>query len=94
MGTKSRETLYGPSIRAAGERAEAARKEADKLAVEAWNKRMLVIPARLRPWATRNAGEDILGSNRLKVFHLAAVAPLWGQRSFCPTRGYGPWSEH
>jgi hypothetical protein len=41
MTTKSRETLYGPSIRAAAERAKAARKEADKLAVEAWNKRML-----------------------------------------------------
>ena len=37
MGTKSRETIYGASIRAAAE----ARKEADRLAVEAWNKRML-----------------------------------------------------
>ena len=39
MGTKSRETIYGASIRAAAERATEARKEA--LAVEAWNKRML-----------------------------------------------------
>ena len=40
MGTKSRETIYGASIRAAAERATEARKEADRLAVEAWNKRM------------------------------------------------------
>ena len=41
MGTKSRETIYGGSIRVAAERATEARKEADRLAVEAWNKRML-----------------------------------------------------
>jgi hypothetical protein len=41
VGTKSRETIYGASIRAAAERAIEARKEADRLACEAWNKRML-----------------------------------------------------
>jgi hypothetical protein len=41
MGTKSRESIYGSSIRASAERAAAARKEADKLACEAWNLRML-----------------------------------------------------
>ena len=41
MGTKSCETIYGGSVRAAAERATEARKEADRLAVEAWNKRML-----------------------------------------------------
>ena len=41
MGSKSRETLYGSSVRAAAERATQARKQADKLACEAWNKRML-----------------------------------------------------
>ena len=41
MGTKSRETIYGASVRAAAERATEARKQADRLAVEAWNKRML-----------------------------------------------------
>ena len=40
-GTKSRETIYGALIRAAAERPAEARKEADRLAVEAWNKRML-----------------------------------------------------
>src|SRR6476620_10644909 len=41
MGTKSRETIYGGSIRAAAERATEARKQADRLACDAWNKRML-----------------------------------------------------
>jgi len=41
MGTKSRETIYGASIRAAAERAAEARKQADRLACEAWNKHML-----------------------------------------------------
>jgi hypothetical protein len=41
MGTKSRETIYGASVRAAAERAAEARKEADRRAVEACNKRML-----------------------------------------------------
>ena len=41
MTTKSRESIYGSSIRAAAERATEARKQADRLAVEAWNKRML-----------------------------------------------------
>jgi hypothetical protein len=41
MGTKSRETIYGASVRAAEGRATEARKEADRLAVEAWNKCML-----------------------------------------------------
>ena len=44
MGTKSRETLYGSSVRAAVERAAEARKQADRLACEAWNKRMLGFP--------------------------------------------------
>ena len=41
MGTKSREAIYGASVRAAAEQAAEARKTADRLACEAWNKRML-----------------------------------------------------
>jgi hypothetical protein len=41
MGTKSRESIYGSSIRASAERAREARKEADHLACDAWNQRML-----------------------------------------------------
>ena len=41
MGTKSRESIYGAAIRAAAERAMEARKEADRLACDAWNRRML-----------------------------------------------------
>jgi LmbE family N-acetylglucosaminyl deacetylase len=68
MGTKSRETIYGASIRAAAERATEARKAADRLAVEAWNKRMLGFQGPAQPSPTRgdalNAGygfvEDFL----------------------------------
>jgi hypothetical protein len=38
---KSRQSIYGASIRASAERAAEARKEADKLACQAWNQRML-----------------------------------------------------
>ncbi|CAN7311738.1 hypothetical protein LJR220_001647 [Bradyrhizobium sp. LjRoot220] len=41
MGTKSRETIYGASIRAAAEDAARARKAADEIACRAWNMRML-----------------------------------------------------
>jgi hypothetical protein len=41
MSTKSREYLYGNSIRFSAEKAKLARQEADKLACEAWNMRML-----------------------------------------------------
>jgi hypothetical protein len=41
MGTKSREYIYGSSIRASAERAAEARRQADRLACEAWNQRML-----------------------------------------------------
>jgi hypothetical protein len=41
MSTKSRQYLYGSSIRASAERAKEARKKADLLACDAWNQRML-----------------------------------------------------
>ncbi len=41
MTTKSRHYPFGATARMAAERAKEARKEADKLACEAWNKRML-----------------------------------------------------
>ena len=41
MSTKSRESIYGASIRASAERAKEARKVADRLACEARNQRML-----------------------------------------------------
>jgi hypothetical protein len=49
MGTKSRETIYGSSVRAAAEQARAARKEADRLACQAWNKRMLGLHRAAQP---------------------------------------------
>jgi hypothetical protein len=41
MGTKSRETIYGASVRAAAEEAARARRAADESACRAWNMRML-----------------------------------------------------
>ena len=40
-GTKSRESIYGSSVRHSAERAAEARKDADRLACIAWNERML-----------------------------------------------------
>jgi hypothetical protein len=52
MGTKSRDTIYGASVRAAAERATEARKQADRLAVDAWNKRMLGFQGPAQPSPT------------------------------------------
>jgi hypothetical protein len=49
MTTKSREHIYGSSIRASAERAATARKEADRLAREAWNQRMLGFKGTAQP---------------------------------------------
>jgi hypothetical protein len=48
MGTKSRDTIYGASVRASAE----ARRQADKLACEAWNKRMLAFQGPAQPSPT------------------------------------------
>ena len=64
MGTKSREAIYGASVRASAERATEARKAADRLACEAWNKRMLAFKGPAQPSPTlgdaRNAGYPYL----------------------------------
>jgi hypothetical protein len=52
MTTKPRQSIYGASIRAAAERAKEARKEADRLACEAWNKRMLGFKGPAQPSPT------------------------------------------
>jgi hypothetical protein len=52
MTTKSRDKLFGSTVRASAERAAAARKEADKLACEAWNNRMLAFKGPAQPSPT------------------------------------------
>ena len=52
MGSKSRETIYSASVRAATERAAEARREADQLACETWNKRMLGFQRPVQPSPT------------------------------------------
>jgi hypothetical protein len=49
MGTKSRDRLYGTSVRIAALRAAEARREADALACDAWNKRMLAFKGPAQP---------------------------------------------
>src|SRR4029077_11248039 len=69
MGTKSRETIYGSAIGASAERAREARKQADRLACEAWNQRMLGYQGPAQPSPTLgdalNAGFPILKSAAL-----------------------------
>ena len=52
MSTNSRDRLTGSSVRAAAERAAAARKKADKLACEAWTKPMLAFNGPTQPSPT------------------------------------------
>jgi len=52
MSTKSREYLYGHSIRYSAEQAKLARQNADKLACEAWNMRMLGYKGSAQPSPT------------------------------------------
>src|SRR6476659_9600837 len=52
MVTKSRENIYGASVRAAAEQVAEARTQADRLACEAWNKRMLVFQGPAQPSPT------------------------------------------
>jgi hypothetical protein len=64
MGTKSRDRMYGAGVRISAQRAAAARKEADKLDCEAWNKRMLGFRGPAQPSPTLgdalNAGYGFL----------------------------------
>ena len=52
MGTKSRDRLYGTSVRFAAQKAAEARKQADKLACEAWTKRVLAFKGPAQPSPT------------------------------------------
>src|SRR6201990_1221555 len=52
MSTKSREYLFGATVRMAAQRAAEARQEADELAGQAWNKRMLGFKGPAQPSPT------------------------------------------
>jgi hypothetical protein len=72
MGTKSRETIYGASVRAA-----AAAKEADKLACAAWNKRMLALLIFLGVLCFENAPFALAASD----CSMSATLANWGEKS-------------
>src|ERR1700746_902388 len=79
MGTKSRDRLYGSSVRMASQKAAEARLEADKLACEAWTKRMLAYKGPAQPSPTLgdalNAGYLYLDVCCLGCDTHKAVAP-------------------
>ena len=79
MDTKSRETIYGASILATAERASEARKQADRLAVEAWNKRML-------QQSPIKSGTPVVG-------HVRDIAPLPCNRVGVVGRRRVRWSQ-
>jgi hypothetical protein len=75
MGTKSRETIYGASVRAAAERATEARKEADRPACEAWNKRMLAFRD---PAANVRVGNELFINRARWILLRAKLGELLG----------------
>jgi hypothetical protein len=91
MSTKSRESLYGSSIRFSAERAREARLVADRLACEAWNQRLLGYKGPAQPSPTMgdalNAGYRFLevrclGCDTHSVVDLTIVrrpkeTPIW-----------------
>ena len=78
MGTKSRESIYGSSVRHSAERAAEARKEADRLACVAWNQRMLGFkgPAQPSPslGGALNAGYAASAAIRIKLWRWTSCA--------------------
>jgi hypothetical protein len=101
MGTKSRESIYGSSIRHSTERAAEARKDADRLACVAWNQRMLGYkrPAQASPALgdALNAGYPLAAEGRGPLMH-ARVGVLRAlnrnvERVFNPDRKEPHWGK-
>jgi hypothetical protein len=78
MSTKSRDRLYGTSVRIAAQRAAEARREADALACDAWTKRMLAFKGPAQPSPTLgdalNAGYTYL---EVRCLGCGAIAEFW-----------------
>jgi hypothetical protein len=69
MGTKSRDAIYGASVRHSAEQAAEARRVADHLACVAWSQRMLAFQGPAQPSPTLG---DALNGSRL-VYSDAAI---------------------
>jgi hypothetical protein len=100
MGTKSRDRLYGTSVRIAAKRAAEVRREADKLACDAWTKRMLAFKGPAQPppklGDALNAGYTYLevrclGCDTHQTVALDIVRRLrsTGTGRYLPSRAYG-----
>jgi hypothetical protein len=79
MSTKSRQRIYGASIRASAQRAKEAPKEADRLACEAWNMRL---PGFTGP-ADKEERRGVVRSQRRQ----ATVCVRWPRTEFKGDRG-------
>jgi hypothetical protein len=100
MTTKSRQSIYGASVRAATERAQEARREADRLACEAWNKRMLGFRGPAQPSPTlgdalnsgylylevRRLGCDTHQTSALDVVRRPKTNPIHELERYCGAR--------
>ncbi len=88
MGTKSRETIYGASVRAAAERAAEARKKADRLGVEAWNARMLGFKGPAQPSPTLGDGVALDIVRRPKATSVHELERYMRCKDCSQVRGY------
>jgi hypothetical protein len=90
MTTKSRQRIYGASIRASAQRAKEARKEADRLAGEAWNMRPpgFTGPAQMRSYSACNIPEP----QASRISGGTVIMPTPSQRSPPPEPVLSQWS--
>jgi hypothetical protein len=73
MGSRSRDTIYGASVRAAAVRAAEARKQAGRPSCEAWNKRMLAFKGPAQPSPTLG---DINQTVALDIIRRPKTTPI------------------
>ena len=81
MTTKSRHSIYGAPVRAATARAKEARKEADRLACEVWNKRMLGFRGPAQPSPT--LGDALNAGYRISMRGASVTTRTRPLRSMC-----------
>jgi hypothetical protein len=93
MSTKSRDRMYGAEVRISAQRAAAVRKEADKLACEAWNKRMLGFRGPAQPSPTLgdalNAGFAGIGLGQFRCKDEARRLAKYGEPKFPSLVAFG-----
>ncbi len=74
MSTKSRERIYGSSIRASAERARETRRIADQAAAKAWNDRILGYQGPAQPSRVAQSGALTRGATHRNMVRPKAAA--------------------